>query len=313
MIYIFKGFQSCCELPGKLCSQCSRATNECCDAVCKPCGDCCNIVCDAIGGMCSRPLGCYVFGTLVMSVSIFTTSLMALSNSSALTPEAPAAAASSPAAPNAAPSVISDASAAGSGTCEGESLLKLLMMGFAAVAVINLLSAVYVQRQVWEGLLDVVDEEERANSLTGKKKHKKSSVAELILSSSGKVFCYDVCFCFYFFLLIGQFVMAIAGDRNTQEPNCGAEGWRGTVFSLAYAYPIMVAFYTLGWVIFLYCHSCVEACCAPFGDINCCFGRRPTPREADSDSSDEDGYGGYANRSGKPKPAKRCCCFCIPV
>lgn len=212
---------------------------------------------------------------------------------------------------------------------EGKTVFFLILLQ-GAILLINIGSAIYIQHQTWEGLQDIVDMEE-AEAVVHGSKVKRRNVAELIMDSAGKIFCYDVCFCFYFFFLIGELIVGWYGRSLTSGLFCDPSGWPSTVMTIGFTYPILVFFFAIGWVILLHCHSLAEDCCRPCGGFNCCFGARPKPRQRSSDSdSDDDYYDDDDDDSARPQQqamfpgrpveqrpprprSRKCCCCCIPV
>jgi hypothetical protein len=193
------------------------------------------------------------------------------------------------------------------------------------LAFVNIGLAVYVQRQTWEGLQDIVDMEQTEARATGQQVRKRN-VATLILDSAQNIFCYDVCFCFYFFLLIVELGLGVYGASLTSTLGCNPSGWPATVMYMGLAYPICIAVWSICWVVLLHFHSCMEDCCKPFGGsgFNCCFGRRPEARTGRDpfDSDDEEAPAQpqqvvmgqvIGGRQAQPPPSRKCCCCCIPV
>merc|ERR1719272_2474316 len=91
MIYIFKGFQSCCDIPAKCLSECGSIFDSACKGICKPIGTCMSAACDSLAGVCYRPLGCYAMLTIVMSTVTLMASFLGVANMEMLlAEEAPA-------------------------------------------------------------------------------------------------------------------------------------------------------------------------------------------------------------------------------
>lgn len=301
MIYIFKGARAVCDIPAACCSECGKAFNATCSGICKPIGKCINGTCDALAGICHRPLGCYVIMTIVMSMLTMYSSLLGVVHSGTDELAQPV-------------TNVTAAAVAAAPTCDRGGSVVILLLLVCAIALVNIFCAFYVQYQTWQGLVDIVDEEEEEAKRTGSRP-KKSNVAELILDSSGRVFCYDVCFCFNFFFLIVQYGIAYYGKGLVAEPNCNPREFPAKAMYYAEWYPFMCVGYGIGWFIVLHLHSCLESCCSPFGEINCCWGHRPSPRvDYDGGSSSDEEGGGWLGRPppGQKRRSRTCCC-CIPV
>jgi hypothetical protein len=334
MIYIFKGCSGICALPFQICEKCGKACHDVCGDICRPIAKCCREICKTINGIFTRPLGIYVLGTIALMFFQCVGVMLSLRHAKPqLTTSAdeipvttPAPVALAPGAPTPAPLGPQVSSFQGHlvpQVCEGGSTVFMLILLEGVIALINFGSAIYIQRQTWEGLQDIVDIEE-AEAAAGGKRVKRRNVAQLIMDSSGQIFCYDVCFCFYFFFIIGELAIAAYGTTLVGEPYCDPSGWPATVMYVGWIYPILVGFFAIGWVILLHCHSAAEDCCRPCGGFSCCFGERPLPRHLNPDGSDSDYDEEYGRPSqmqmrpgypapDRPPPSRKCCCCCIPV
>lgn len=339
MIYIFKGCSGCCELPFKVCDECGKACGQACGDICKPFQKCCVEIGKTVNGIFTRPLGVYVLGTIVVMVFQVVGVMLSLRHASPELTSTYEEVVTTTIAPFLAPTVTTSIPQAPPRllqtplnppseelmVCAHGKIVFLLILVEGLIALINIGCAVYIQHQTWEGLQDIVDMEEAEAAVTGQRA-KRRNVAMLILDSSGKIFCYDVCFCFYFFFLIFELVLGGYGISLTSSSNpfCNPSGWPATVMSIGLSYPILVLCFAIGWVILLQCHSLAEDCCRPCGGFQCCFGKRPQPRTSTgADSSDEEYY--YDSRPtpmqmvpGRPvqdtsPPSRKCCCCCIPV
>lgn len=287
MIYIFKGFQSCCDIPAKCLNECGSIFDGACKGVCKPIGTCMSAACDALAGVCYRPLGCYAMLTIVMSTITLMASFLGVANMEFLLAEEASASniTGVPAVP-----VVPAAQAVGVCAKGTEVLGFTVIMG--VFAVLNVFCALYVQHQVWETLIDLVEEEQDAPADKRGRRPEKN-VATLIMDSSGRVFCYDICFCFYFFFLILEMVVAYYGNNLTDEAFCNPKGWPAMATETTYTYLILLVVFAFLWFIMIRCHSALENCCAPCGGFTCCFGRKPKPRDSGLsgfDSSDDEAY-----------------------
>jgi hypothetical protein len=328
MIYIFKGCSGICALPFQICDECGRACHNVCGDICRPIAKCCREIGKTINGIFTRPLGIYVLGTICLMIFQCVAVMLALRHSKPqLTTTYDEEAHYVTVAPAVAPAVAVVAAPTtptpGAQVCEGGSTVFMLILVEGVIALINICSAVYIQQQTWEGLQDIVDMEE-AEAAAGGKRVKRRNVAQLIMDSSGQIFCYDVCFCFYFFFLILELIIAAYGTTLVQEPYCNPSGWPASVMYVGWIYPILVGFFAVGWLLLLHCHSAAEDCCRPCGGFACCFGERPLPRHLQPDGSDSDYYDdeygptqmqmrpGYPAAQ-QPPPSRKCCCCCIPV
>lgn len=308
MIYIFKGCAACFDIPAQVCNNCGKACDAACKGVCHPIGECVRACCDALSGVCSRPLGCYVLLTIVMSMLTFMASVAGFAHSAELigTNE------TTPVYGNVTnPATLPQPA----GVCPHGGKVLLVLGMFAVIALINIFTAFYVQHQTWEGLRDIVDEEEEEARKHHRKREKKN-VADIIIGSSGRVFCYDICFCFNIFFLIAQFCLGMWGAGYVDDYEfCNPNGWPSMATRCGMMYPVLVVMWSIGWVILLHLHSCLESCCSVFGPINCCWGNRPQPRTDDPyDSDSDDGVSGWRHVMGAPpKRRVRHCCCCIPI
>jgi hypothetical protein len=200
--------------------------------------------------------------------------------------------------------------------CPRSGTVLALLLLMVIIAMINIASSLYIQNQVWEGICDVVDEEYQQELATGRQA-KKRTLGDLILGSMGQVFCYDICFCFFFFFMIAQFAIAFFGSYVTADAACNPGGWPAYTCWLCTLYPVLVLVYSIIWWISLHCHSAMEDCCRPFGGFTCCFGGKPLPRSTGAYpgdiSSDDEGEEWQRGPSGGKQQRKRNCCCCIPV
>lgn len=125
-----------------------------------------------------------------------------------------------------------------------------------------------------------MDEEEDHALETGKQP-RRVNVAQLIRDSSGTIFWHNICFCIYFFFLIGCFVYNYSwGTPTFSGAGCDTDSWGNTVVIVGCTYPILVFVYTVMWRIFLRMHNCLENVLKPCGGFTCCFGRAPPSRAA---------------------------------
>merc|ERR1719438_99479 len=67
MIYIFKGVQSICSLPGTLCSLCGDVLKQC-PGACQSCGEACGRCGSHFKHFMERPLSAYVFVSVLISI-----------------------------------------------------------------------------------------------------------------------------------------------------------------------------------------------------------------------------------------------------
>lgn len=305
MIYILKGCKGVCACPGETCQACAEGCQECTKGCCAPVAECVTVTCNTVTNIWERPLGCYVFFTFIASVTMWAFCITAVAvEKEVLFGESPS--------PTPAPLLTTtpseltaddrrlhlswdyqeafgyneDASGVGQpivgrvlaeAVCEKKGLILGMFAADFFVFLINIFFAVYIQNQVWAGLVELVKDEER-EALTTRKAIKRRNVAELVADSTKQVCLYDFCFCFYFFFLFGQLAFNWwMYSSPVGEPHCDKLKWSTDVALLGIWYPALVIMYSFGWFYFLQCYSACETCCKPFGGCTCCFGKRPDP------------------------------------
>lgn len=263
MIYIAKGCQAVLSIPALCCAGVAKG----CDAVSSACDDCCKPVVDFFKGACAglsktfeRPLGCYVFLTVILMLL----SLICVGNAFMVE------------GPYLDETVLIDGQ--NQTACEEASEVKMLLGTDGFMAFVHVLFALYLQTAVWNGLVAAAEKEEtnlNRQEAQGRKAKKKMPVADLILSASGTIFWQNIAFCIYFFVLPAYFVlnyMLMQKVAPAEKEGCDPDGWATETAGLGMAFPVCVLFWSLGWIVFLYFHSCLSHIC-PFG--NMCFGKRP--------------------------------------
>mmetsp|Transcript_147095 Transcript_147095/g.256684 ORF Transcript_147095/g.256684 Transcript_147095/m.256684 type:complete len:335 (-) Transcript_147095:30-1034(-) len=278
MIYILKGCKSICECPGETCQACAAGCEECTKGICSPVAECVDVFCNTISNIWSRPLGAYVFGTILSSGIMWAFVISAVcvekehlfGGSSPTTTPAPAVTTTLS-------ELAADDRRLEAGICENKGIILGMFALDFFVFLLNIFFAIYIQNKVWDGLVKLVGEEEKA-ALTSGKAIKRRNVAQLIADSSKQVCLYDFCFCFYFFFLIGQLAFnwwMLA--TQVGGPFCDKLKWSSEVAEMGIVYPALVIVYSFGWLYFLQCHAACETCCTPCGGCTCCFGKRPDP------------------------------------
>mmetsp|Transcript_23631 Transcript_23631/g.52394 ORF Transcript_23631/g.52394 Transcript_23631/m.52394 type:complete len:277 (+) Transcript_23631:91-921(+) len=262
MIYIFKVL---CEFPAKLCGCGADACNKVCAGGCRGC----SAVCAGFSHIFDRPLGCYVLMTLIVSTWTIVAAANAFKTGKVQGSWDMGANATS---------------TEGAEKCTQP--VPLFLGGSIAWALVNVCFAFYVQGQVWQGLMDLVDEEEEEEVTSGRRV-KRRNMARLILDSAGNIFCHNIAFCIYFFLLIGSCFWYMAGKDWVQSAEaCNPDGWPTWTYRAGIAYPVLVVCFCMWWVVMLHIDGCVSNITKPMGGLGCCFGRPPLPRSAASSGSD---------------------------
>lgn len=295
MIYIFQGCKFICDIPSQVCEGCAQACDAACKGICDPIAECCSSICDGISHVCERPLGCYVIYTIFSSLLTFLAVILAFVGGQDMFNSWDTSSTT------AAPGQVAPATGTSTSSCSKLGMLVLFLVGAFVIALINICFAVYVQSKIWEGLVDLVDEEE-AEAVQSGQPVRRRNVGQLIMDSAGTVALYDIAFCLYFFFLLAQLAFFAWGITIIRTHGCNVSGWPGVVAYLGISYPIIVFMWVFLWWVFLCLHSCMEDVCRPFGGCSCCFGKRPNPRGQPAsydESDDEDDYvypvgGGYA-------------------
>jgi hypothetical protein len=196
MIYIFKGIQGICSLPGLMCKACADACAHC---NCNICQDCC----DALQGWCtnmstclrtfmSRPLSTYViFCTLISIAEIY---YCFQQDANCKWPDSQKDAA-----------IVS---------------LSMWLNIQIAFAILNLVFAPYMQTRIWWMIMDELKiSPPETDPKTGKQIVPKKDVQDAFR----RVFLEDFGVLFYFFAIIGSVVWSWKGDK-WRMPAAGEAG-----------------------------------------------------------------------------------------
>eukprot|EP00747_Dinoflagellata_sp_TGD_P196087 gnl/TRDRNA2_/TRDRNA2_65737_c0_seq1.p1 gnl/TRDRNA2_/TRDRNA2_65737_c0~~gnl/TRDRNA2_/TRDRNA2_65737_c0_seq1.p1 ORF type:complete len:263 (+),score=43.80 gnl/TRDRNA2_/TRDRNA2_65737_c0_seq1:87-875(+) len=183
MIYIFKGCQAVCEVPGKACRACGSACGECADCCCelpaRACGECCF----RLGLIHKRPLGGLVYFSWIVNGLIILLQIPTLSASEFF-------------------------------GCDTDAMM--LVMGQLFFSIINCGFILYMQTRLVENLRIAAAE----NGMPIPPEVEPDAAAGDVLEMLKEIAMYDIGFCLYFFVFIASFCFYLFIPISNWEEGC---------------------------------------------------------------------------------------------
>eukprot|EP00747_Dinoflagellata_sp_TGD_P201665 gnl/TRDRNA2_/TRDRNA2_75142_c0_seq4.p1 gnl/TRDRNA2_/TRDRNA2_75142_c0~~gnl/TRDRNA2_/TRDRNA2_75142_c0_seq4.p1 ORF type:complete len:256 (-),score=39.10 gnl/TRDRNA2_/TRDRNA2_75142_c0_seq4:55-822(-) len=222
----------------------------CCDGCCRPLRKAAENACACWG----RPLGFFVFGTLLMSCLMAIAAAVVLLTRSLDHKEVYA-------------------------VCQYP--IRFLLLTDVFLSALQTGFALHVQMRIWAEMCNLVDREDDEPGML-----RLTTGGTLLQAAKSLAHWNNKPAILYAVLLVGTFTWNVFGwymAQSSEECNPGA--LPSLVAALGMAQPVSVVLYVASWLVILQCHECMEACCHCCGGFECCVGKKPAPARIRDDGS----------------------------